>query len=112
MKLDKMGNKTFESGTDKNKIVTTVMAVNSGIDSGNNGGSVKDRMALWNKKKVVKKEEKTNDANAENERLRLQKEKADKLKKEKEQREKYEKMQREKQQKEDAEKLRKEKAEK
>merc|ERR1712129_308477 len=60
--LDKNDNQTFVSGTAKNKIVTTVMPVNSGIDSGNKGGSVKDRMSTWNQKKT-----KTNDESAENE---------------------------------------------
>merc|ERR1711971_221288 len=95
MKLDKMGNQTFESGTKKNKIVTTVMPVNSGIDSGNKGGSVKDRMALWNKKpKKVANEEKKSEKTQkteENEQLRRQKEKAEKLKKEKAEREKQQK---------------------
>eukprot|EP01084_Bolivina_argentea_P046384 85428_1 len=50
VKMDKDGNKTYTTGTEKNKIVTTVLKVNSGIDSGGSGGSVKDRMSLWNKK--------------------------------------------------------------
>merc|ERR1712129_609559 len=105
--MDKNGNQTFVSGTWENKIVTTVMPVNSGIDSGNKGGSVKDRMSMWNQKKT-----KSNDKSAENE--QKEKEKRDKMERDKKQRDDALKRQAEQKEKErvqqaKADKLKKEK---
>ena len=98
---DKDGNKQYVSGDEHNKLITTVMGVNSGIDAGGSG-SIKDRMNLWNKradddKKSTKPPPKRKappsatsyakqNQDAED-RAKAQRE-ADRLKKEKEQREK------------------------
>eukprot|EP01083_Nonionella_stella_P099022 278508_1 len=74
MTTDSDGNKQFITGTEKNKVVTTIMAVNSGIESGGSQGSIKDRMSMWNKKvdKDEKAKGKTGEERIEAERIKKQ----------------------------------------